>query len=180
MVSYLIPCRRGCFQKQRTCHTEPCCQWTCQDFWWRCFLHRSSSMMDHAGTTWSVRAFPWSRQSSWCPAHAQLGGGGGVESQERSLKIFGISHTANWTQDEVICLKYVKYLSVIHVYPHNPLWRIERPMNYTYCCSYFGQCNLIKRQHWIWQSCCHFKKKILQDSSEKTKKLLKHSSQVIG
>lgn len=62
----------GCCQKQRRCHRELCCQWTCQGFWWRCFPHRSFSVTDHAATTWCVQAAPWSRQSSLCPTHAQL------------------------------------------------------------------------------------------------------------
>lgn len=67
-----IPCMTGCFQTRRRCHTEPCCRWICQGFWWRCFPRRSSSVMGHAVTTWCAQAAPWSRQSSWCPVHARL------------------------------------------------------------------------------------------------------------
>lgn len=69
-----IPCMTGCFQTRRTCHTEPCCRWICQGFWWRCFPRRSSSATGHAVTTWCARAAPWSRRSSWCPARAPLEG----------------------------------------------------------------------------------------------------------
>lgn len=77
----LLPCMTGCCQKQRRCRIEPCCRWTCQDSWWRCFPHRFFSVTDHAATTWCAQAAPWSHQSSWCPVHARLREG----TRERGL-----------------------------------------------------------------------------------------------
>lgn len=52
-----------------------------------------------------------------------------------------------------VTLLHLIILSVAHIYPHNPRWQDVRPMNYNHCCSHFGQCNLLWREHRIWQSC---------------------------
>ena len=83
-----IPCMTGCCQKQRRCHIEPCCQWTCRDSWWRCFPRHSFSTMDHAATTWCVQAAPWSHRSSLCPRHAPLQ----RETQGHGLGFLGRIH----------------------------------------------------------------------------------------
>ena len=66
------PCRTRCFQRQRKCHTGPCCQWTCPGFWWKHFRLQISWVKGLSVTTWFWWASLWPRQSSWCPMLSQL------------------------------------------------------------------------------------------------------------
>lgn len=89
----IVPCRRGCCQKQRKCRTGLCCQWTCQGSWWtRCPLQTSWGR-DLFGTTWFGLASLWPRQSSWCPRLSQLEGGGA--EREKVMSVFIWSHESD-------------------------------------------------------------------------------------
>ena len=60
----IIPCKRVCCQRQRMCHTEPCCQYFCPGSWWKCSQHQTCARMGPAVTTLCGWDDPWWHQSS--------------------------------------------------------------------------------------------------------------------